>query len=259
MWLCNGTRLLIPISRRSNCREHHYHDYHDYHYHSQSCSGSSNNFFYDGGQRRLPICRPMQILSATCIICLVMLSKPVILSICHDLTYHTALRRALFLCSLVKHLSMANRMISHIHIFQFPSVVTCNVVVVCRNLGSMVCILILIWLPSCGLSIVLSIHSVEGFDLFALCTFNARLTDMRPNFTLCAEVFANFSANNSTYNFTGKHYGILSNPTRIPSLITYKGCKALCGPGSEYYSWASISTIITTWVMVIVNGSNCTH
>ena len=38
----------------------------------------------------------MQILSLTCIICLVMLSKPVILSFCHDLTYHTALRKVLF-------------------------------------------------------------------------------------------------------------------------------------------------------------------
>ena len=82
---------------------------------------------------------------------------------------------------------------------------------------------------------------------------------MSPNFTFCAEKFANFSATNSTYSFIGKSYDILLDPARRPSRITYEGCKALCGPGSEYYAWASISTIITTWVTVTVDGSNCTH
>ena len=82
---------------------------------------------------------------------------------------------------------------------------------------------------------------------------------MRPNFKYCADVFANFSKTNSTYNYTGNPRGIFSDPARKPPLITYQGCKDLCGSGSEYYDWASISTIITTWVMVTVNDSSSAH
>lgn len=74
---------------------------------------------------------------------------------------------------------------------------------------------------------------------------------MGPNFTHCSKVFNDFSSHNGTYNFTGKVYGIFSDPAKRPPLITYEGCKQLCGTGTAYYGWADMSPTITTWVMVM--------
>ena len=41
-----------------------------------------------------------------------------------------------------------------------------------------------------------------------------------------------------------------SDRARQPPLTTYEGCKHFCGPGTQYYAWADISSTITTWVMV---------
>lgn len=81
---------------------------------------------------------------------------------------------------------------------------------------------------------------------------------MRPNFTACSDTFLEFSRHNSIYNFNGTPYGIFSDPSRKPPLITYEGCKHFCGPGTQYYAWADISSTITTWVM-IVTMAKCPH
>lgn len=75
---------------------------------------------------------------------------------------------------------------------------------------------------------------------------------MRPNFTACSDIFLGFSRHNSIYNFNGTPYGIFSDPSRKPPLITYEGCKHFCGPGTQYYAWADISSTITTWVFPVV-------
>lgn len=36
-----------------------------------------------------------------------------------------------------------------------------------------------------------------------------------------------------------------------PKLITYEGCRQLCGSGIEYYPWANASQTVTTWVLPI--------
>lgn len=75
---------------------------------------------------------------------------------------------------------------------------------------------------------------------------------MRPNFTACYDEFLAFSQHNTTYSFNGTPHGIFSDPSRKPPLITYEGCKHLCGPGTQYYTWADISSTITTWVMMTI-------
>ena len=96
-------------------------------------------------------------------------------------------------------------------------------------------------------ALFLSILLMQTQSLFA-CT--SRLYTMVPNFTACKIKFYEFSSNNSTYNFTGKVHGILSDRARRPPLTTYEGCNHFCGTGTQYYAWADISSTITTWVMV---------
>ena len=37
-----------------------------------------------------------------------------------------------------------------------------------------------------------------------------------------------------------------------PKLITYEGCRELCGTGSQYYAWKDAAATITTWVLPII-------
>lgn len=85
----------------------------------------------------------------------------------------------------------------------------------------------------------------------AFFAFNSPLCNMTVDFVACAARFANFSQHNSTYNYTKKPVGIFSDPERRPPLITYEGCKKLCGSGNQYYAWADVSSTITTWVLVM--------
>ena len=74
---------------------------------------------------------------------------------------------------------------------------------------------------------------------------------MRPNFTECG---ANFTSSNSSwpqYVYNGSVPGVFSHNER-PKLITYEGCRVLCGTGSQYYPWKDAAATITTWVLPII-------
>ncbi|KAF2150485.1 hypothetical protein K461DRAFT_308399 [Myriangium duriaei CBS 260.36] len=49
--------------------------------------------------------------------------------------------------------------------------------------------------------------------------------------------------------FNGKPYRITKNES---SQITYPGCRTLCGTGSDYYPFSTISSTITTWILPII-------
>lgn len=72
------------------------------------------------------------------------------------------------------------------------------------------------------------------------------------NFTQCYATFV--QGMNSTYApyvYHGHVYGAISK-TNTPPLITYAGCKALCGTSPQYYDWATSSGTITTWVLPLL-------
>lgn len=71
---------------------------------------------------------------------------------------------------------------------------------------------------------------------------------MRPDFASCGSEFLNNSANKySSLVYRGPVHDIYASAGR-PTLITVQGCKDLCGPGVDYYSWKDASNTITTWV-----------
>jgi len=75
---------------------------------------------------------------------------------------------------------------------------------------------------------------------------------MGPNFDTCG---ARFKASNSSYPdyiYNGSVPNLFANAQR-PKLITYQGCKDLCGSGVQYYPWANSSQTIATWVLPIVS------
>lgn len=75
---------------------------------------------------------------------------------------------------------------------------------------------------------------------------------MPPNFTECAIRFGNLAGDAAAnFSYTGPVFGVLNSPTR-PSLITYEGCRQLCGSGNQYYSWTEITGTISTWVLPII-------
>lgn len=52
-----------------------------------------------------------------------------------------------------------------------------------------------------------------------------------------------------------QQYGYNRTDTGIPgpqAVITYQGCKALCGEGADTYRWMSIASSINTWVFPII-------
>lgn len=72
---------------------------------------------------------------------------------------------------------------------------------------------------------------------------------MSPNFAKCGAKFAASSYPQWTYN--GTVPDVFDHPER-PKLITYQGCRNLCGTGIEWYPWSESSQTITTWVLPIV-------
>ncbi|KAH0537566.1 hypothetical protein FGG08_005665 [Glutinoglossum americanum] len=67
------------------------------------------------------------------------------------------------------------------------------------------------------------------------------------NFDRCAVDFQN-SRNQSLYGYN--HTGPGFSGER--PVITYKGCKLLCGNGVDAFSWSGISSTITTWVFPVI-------
>lgn len=77
---------------------------------------------------------------------------------------------------------------------------------------------------------------------------------MRPNFTECGlEFFSHSTTLYSKYIFNGSTSGIgLSDNSTSPILMTWQGCRQICGTGVEYYTWREASNTITTWVLPII-------
>jgi hypothetical protein len=67
------------------------------------------------------------------------------------------------------------------------------------------------------------------------------------NLVTCAWKFDN-STNQSLYGYNSTDTGL---PGERP-VITYHGCKELCGGGADIYSWMDIANSITTWVFPII-------
>ena len=74
---------------------------------------------------------------------------------------------------------------------------------------------------------------------------------MRPNFAECGALYTSSNDTFVQYIYNGTVPGVFSD-SRRPKLITYEGCKALCGSGSEYYAWKDAAATITTWVLPII-------
>lgn len=104
-------------------------------------------------------------------------------------------------------------------------------------------------------------HLISTYFMFPMVSYglcnwpsvssSADSTRMEPNFASCG---AKFKASNSSfpeYTYNGSVPDIFNHAGR-PKLITYEGCKDLCGSGVAYYSWSNSSQTITTWVLPIV-------
>jgi hypothetical protein len=80
--------------------------------------------------------------------------------------------------------------------------------------------------------------------------FRTRQFIMRhPNFTQCGQIYMSDDSLIARYNYSGRVVNIPANPR---TQITYAGCRAVCGSGSEYYPWVETSATITTWVLPIL-------
>lgn len=77
---------------------------------------------------------------------------------------------------------------------------------------------------------------------------------MRPNFTECAlEFFSHSSTLYSKYIFNVSTSGLgLPDDSARSILMTWQGCRSLCGTGTDYYTWREASNTITTWVLPII-------
>jgi hypothetical protein len=67
------------------------------------------------------------------------------------------------------------------------------------------------------------------------------------NLTACGVTFNN-SPNQSQYGYNRTDTGL---PGEQP-VITFQGCRELCGSGADTYSWMDIANSITTWVFPII-------
>ena len=74
---------------------------------------------------------------------------------------------------------------------------------------------------------------------------------MRPNFAECGTRFTSSNSTFTQYIYNGSVPGVFSHNER-PKLITYEGCRSLCGSGSQYYAWKDAAATITTWVLPII-------
>jgi len=75
---------------------------------------------------------------------------------------------------------------------------------------------------------------------------------MSPNFDTCGALFTASNSSFPEYTYNGSVPYLFAHGGR-PKLITYRGCKDLCGSGVQYYPWANSAQTITTWVLPIVS------
>ena len=69
------------------------------------------------------------------------------------------------------------------------------------------------------------------------------------NFTQCGFEYMNNDSLIAKYGYDGPVIGIAPNKS---TQITYKGCQELCGRGTQFYDWRTVSSTITTWVLPVI-------
>jgi hypothetical protein len=89
------------------------------------------------------------------------------------------------------------------------------------------------------------VHQDQLLHPTYICCFMMSLT----NFTQCGQLYMSNDTLIARYNYSGEVVNVPANPR---TQITYAGCTALCGSGSEYYPWVEISATVTTWVLPIL-------
>ncbi|KAH3995104.1 hypothetical protein HBI56_173170 [Parastagonospora nodorum] len=72
---------------------------------------------------------------------------------------------------------------------------------------------------------------------------------MRISFDDCAIKFSNNATLQHLYGYHGPLVGIKYNQT---TQITRAGCLAVCGTGTDYYTWNDVSSTLTTWILPVV-------
>ncbi|CBX89954.1 hypothetical protein LEMA_P124440.1 [Plenodomus lingam JN3] len=66
------------------------------------------------------------------------------------------------------------------------------------------------------------------------------------------ECHSKFSANTSLHELWGWRGLTVGFAHNYSTLISREGCKAVCGTGTEYYSWNDVSSTITTWILPVI-------
>lgn len=69
-------------------------------------------------------------------------------------------------------------------------------------------------------------------------------TQCRIDFLTDPSVAAHFHFNDSAK--------VSGTPYNYSTFITLEGCKELCGPGRDFYTWAQASNTINTWILPIM-------
>jgi hypothetical protein len=71
------------------------------------------------------------------------------------------------------------------------------------------------------------------------------------DFNVCMQVFQTNATLRNQFLYTGGLQGIYNtlNSSKLPLLITYAGCRDVCGITPEYYSWEEASSTISNNVL----------
>jgi hypothetical protein len=69
------------------------------------------------------------------------------------------------------------------------------------------------------------------------------------NFSECGTRYMASPSLIARYNYSGPVRLIPPSP---PTQISYRGCVALCGSGTDWYDWSVSSSFITTWVLPMI-------
>lgn len=71
-------------------------------------------------------------------------------------------------------------------------------------------------------------------------------------FEKCSAVYRHNTTLQHMYSWDGPTPGIPFSNTSNQTRITSEGCLAVCGHGSDYYPWSTVSATITTWLLPIL-------
>lgn len=72
---------------------------------------------------------------------------------------------------------------------------------------------------------------------------------MRISLDECGIKFRNNVTLQDKYGYHGHLIGVEYNKS---TQITRAGCLALCGTGTDYYTWQDVSSTLTTWILPVI-------